>query len=52
MGASPTDPNPGKSDLAKAFRYALNRWAAFTLFLDDGRVAIDNKRPNGPSNRS
>lgn len=33
---------PGKSDLAKAFRYALNRWDAFTLFLDDGRVAIDN----------
>ena len=32
----------GKSDLAKAFRYALNRWKAFTLFLDDGRVAIDN----------
>ena len=33
---------PGKSDLAKAFRYALNRWRSFTLFLDDGRVAIDN----------
>lgn len=33
---------PGKSDLAKAFRYALNRWSSFTLFLDDGRVAIDN----------
>ena len=33
---------PGKSDLAKAFRYALNRWASFTLFLEDGRVAIDN----------
>lgn len=33
---------PGKSDLAKAFRYALNRWRAFTIFLDDGRVAIDN----------
>ncbi len=32
----------GKSDLAKAFRCALNRWGAFTLFLDDGRVAIDN----------
>ena len=32
----------GKSDLAKAFRYALNRWSAFTLFLEDGRVAIDN----------
>jgi len=23
-------------------RYALKRWGAFTLFLDDGRVAIDN----------
>jgi transposase len=33
---------PGKSDLAKAFRYALGRWHAFSLFLDDGRVAIDN----------
>lgn len=33
---------PGKGDLAKAMRYALGRWQAFTLFLDDGRVAIDN----------
>ena len=33
---------PGKSDLAKAFRYALNRWDAFTLFLDDGCVAMAN----------
>ena len=33
---------PSKGDLAKAFRYALNRWHAFSLFLDDGRVAIDN----------
>ncbi len=33
---------PGKGDLARAMRYALNRWDAFTLFLDDGRVAIDN----------
>ena len=33
---------PGKSDLARAMRYALNRWPSFTLFLDDGRVAIDN----------
>jgi transposase len=32
----------GKSDLAKAFRYILSRWAAFTLFLEDGCVAIDN----------
>ena len=33
---------PGKGDLAKAMRYALTRWEAFALFLDDGRVAIDN----------
>ena len=33
---------PGKSDLARAFRYALNRWTSFTLFLEDGRVAMDN----------
>ena len=33
---------PGKGELAKAMRYALNRWHAFTLFLEDGRVAIDN----------
>lgn len=32
----------GKSDLARAFRYALKRWPSFTLFLDDGRVATDN----------
>ena len=32
----------GKSDLAKAMRYGLSRWQSFTLFLDDGRVAIDN----------
>jgi transposase len=33
---------PVKGDLASAFRYALGRWPAFCLFLDDGRVAIDN----------
>lgn len=33
---------PAKGDLAKAMRYALNRGPSFTLFLDDGRVAIDN----------
>ena len=33
---------PGKSDLARAFRSALNRWTSFTHFLKDGRVAIDN----------
>ena len=33
---------PGRGDPAKAMRYALNRWNSFTLFLDDGRVAIDD----------
>jgi transposase len=33
---------PGKSELAKAFRYGLSRQEAFSLFLNDGRVAIDN----------
>jgi hypothetical protein len=33
---------PSKGDLAKAIRYGLNRWKAFALFLEDGRVAIDN----------
>ncbi|MEL7000844.1 MAG: IS66 family transposase, partial [Pseudomonadota bacterium] len=33
---------PTKGDLAKAMQYALNRWPSFKLFLDDGRVAIDN----------
>lgn len=33
---------PGKSDLAKAFRYGLARQETFSLFLSDGRVAIDN----------
>ncbi len=33
---------PGKGDLAQAFRYGLSRWSSFCLFLEDGRVAIDN----------
>ena len=33
---------PTKGDLANAFRYGLGRWHAFRLFVDDGRVAIDN----------
>ena len=33
---------PGKSELAKAFRYGLSRKEAFSIFLTDGRVAIDN----------
>lgn len=49
---------PGKSDLAKAFRYGLSRWESFCLFLDDGRVAIDNNpaergmRPIGVGRRN
>jgi hypothetical protein len=30
------------NDLAKAIDYILKRWAAFTLFLDDGRVCLTN----------
>lgn len=33
---------PGKSDLARAFRYGLSRWPSFTIFLEDGRIGIDN----------
>jgi len=31
-----------KNDLAKAIRYMLTRWAAFTRFLDDGKVCLSN----------
>jgi transposase len=38
-----TLPNePPSSDFAKAMRYVLNHWAAFTRFLDDGRLRLDN----------
>ncbi|MCL4252088.1 MAG: IS66 family transposase [Anaerolineae bacterium] len=49
---------PGKSDLAGAFRYGLSRWSSFCLFLEDGRVAIDNNaaeralRPVGVGRRN
>ncbi len=33
---------PGKSDLAKSFHCGPARQDAFSLFLTDGRVAIDN----------
>jgi transposase len=29
-------------DLVKAINYVLKRWAAFTLFLEDGRVCLSN----------
>jgi transposase len=30
------------NDTAKAINYLLNRWAAFTRFLDDGRACLSN----------
>jgi transposase len=33
--------SPG-DDLAKAINYILKRWAAFRLFLEDGRVCLSN----------
>ena len=32
----------GRSEMAKALRYSLNRWDALTLILRDGRACIDN----------
>jgi transposase len=31
-----------KTKLAEAIRYALSRWLGLCLFLDDGRIEIDN----------
>ena len=31
-----------KSKLAEAIRYALSRWEGLCLFLDDGRIELDN----------
>jgi transposase len=31
-----------KAELAKAIHYALERWLALLLFVDDGRVEMDN----------
>jgi transposase len=33
---------PQKQKLAEAMRYALSRWAALSVYVDDGRVEIDN----------
>jgi transposase len=32
---------PGRSRLAEAIRYALNRWDALTRFIYDGRIELD-----------
>lgn len=31
-----------KSDLARAMRYTLSRWAALNRYVDDGRAEVDN----------
>ena len=31
-----------KGETAKAINYSLNHWAAFTKFLDDGRICLSN----------
>jgi transposase len=33
---------PGRSELAKAIRYARSRWVALTHYIDDGRLEISN----------
>ena len=33
---------PQKQRLAEAMRYALSRWAALSVYIDDGRVELDN----------
>src|SRR3546814_3017185 len=33
---------PQKQKLAEAMRYALSRWVALSVYIDDGRVEIDN----------
>ena len=32
---------PGRSAIAQAFRYALTHWDGLTVFLQDGRAALD-----------
>lgn len=39
---------PGKGDLASALQYGLSRWSSFCLFLEDGRVAMDNNAAERP----
>jgi hypothetical protein len=33
---------PPRGGLAEAIRYALTRWSSLCVFLEDGRIAIDN----------
>jgi transposase len=42
IGLAKVPPSPLASSLAAAIRYALARWNGLGLFLEDGRVEIDN----------
>jgi hypothetical protein len=37
----------GKSGLAEAIRYALRHWPGLVLFLEDGRLELDNNTSSG-----
>ena len=42
-GCAPSAPGCSRhADVAKAMDYMLKRWAAFTRFLDDGRICLTN----------
>jgi transposase len=42
-GRRPDAPSaPASRAIAKAIDYLIKRWAAFTRFLDDGRVCLSN----------
>jgi len=36
------DLTPGKSPIQKAIEYSLKRWKGFMVYLEDGRIPIDN----------
>lgn len=40
-----------KGDTAKAINYALNQWAALTLYVHDGAVEIDNNAAERARNK-
>nr|WP_280138170.1 transposase domain-containing protein [Allgaiera indica] len=43
MGRGTADPHSRQGRSGEGLRYALTRWPSFALFIEDGRVAIDNK---------
>jgi hypothetical protein len=40
-----------KSTFGVAIKYCLNQWASLNNFLLDGRLELDNNRPNVRSSR-